>query len=52
MLGLDRLAKEKRAAQAFENGTEANRKRARAEGDDEPTFKGEITLLIVNVYIC
>ncbi|KAF9448842.1 pre-mRNA splicing factor [Macrolepiota fuliginosa MF-IS2] len=39
ILGLDRLAKEKRAAQAQENGGESSRKRLRTERDDEPIFK-------------
>ena len=38
MLGLDRLAKEKRAAAAAENG-DSSRKKARLD-DSEPKFKG------------
>ncbi|KXN84821.1 Pre-mRNA-splicing factor ATP-dependent RNA helicase PRP16 [Leucoagaricus sp. SymC.cos] len=38
VLGLDRLAKEKRAAQAEENGGESNHKRQRTDRD-EPVFK-------------
>ncbi|KAI0726050.1 P-loop containing nucleoside triphosphate hydrolase protein [Fomitopsis betulina] len=40
VLGLDRLAQEKRAAAAAANG-DGSRKRARLDNNPEPTFKGE-----------
>jgi pre-mRNA-splicing factor ATP-dependent RNA helicase DHX38/PRP16 len=41
ILGLDKLALEKRTAQAQENGNENGRKRPRTERDNDPVFKGE-----------
>jgi pre-mRNA-splicing factor ATP-dependent RNA helicase DHX38/PRP16 len=41
VLGLDRLASEKRAAQAFEKVNGPPAKRARLDDGDEPHFKGK-----------